>query len=105
MIENEGPRGPFREKLGEKLLDWRGPKFRERVFVLADPWAGFSFADLHCTDPVLGGCRERVGRSRPRRDHGASGRGCRTRVPAGAPGEQTTPPLSDGHRAAVFRSP
>ena len=54
VIENEGPRGPFREKLGAKVLDWPGPPFRESVFVLTDPWAGFSFADPQCTDAVLG---------------------------------------------------
>ena len=52
VIENEGSRGMFREKLGEKVLDWRGPPFRHNVFVLEDPWAQFTFGDATVTEPV-----------------------------------------------------
>jgi hypothetical protein len=45
VIENEGPRGPFREKLGRKAAAWDGPSFAERVHVFENPWGAFSFAD------------------------------------------------------------
>jgi hypothetical protein len=45
VIENEGPRGPFRRKLARKCESWTGEGFAERVHVLEDPWARFSFAE------------------------------------------------------------
>lgn len=45
LIENEGPRGPFRRKLEQKLASWSGPTVEGRVHVLEDPWGGFSFAN------------------------------------------------------------
>jgi hypothetical protein len=44
LIENEGPRGKFRQKLDRKRATWTGPAFAERVFVLEEPWGRFSFA-------------------------------------------------------------
>jgi hypothetical protein len=44
LIENEGPRGPFREKLKRKRQSWSGPDFGGRVHVLEEPWGAFSFA-------------------------------------------------------------
>jgi hypothetical protein len=44
VIENEGPRGKFREKLERKQSTWTGPPFAHNVFVLEEPWARFSFA-------------------------------------------------------------
>jgi hypothetical protein len=45
VIENEGPRGPFRAKLERKLESWTGAPFAGRVHVLEEPWARFSFAE------------------------------------------------------------
>jgi hypothetical protein len=45
LVENEGPRGPFRAKLERKLRSWTGRPFAANVFVLEEPWAGFSFAN------------------------------------------------------------
>jgi AAA domain len=44
LIENEGPRGPFRAKLARKRESWSGPEFGGRVFVLEEPWGAFTFA-------------------------------------------------------------
>ena len=45
IVENEGPRGMFRKKARAKLAAWDGQPVDERVHVLEDPWAVFSFAD------------------------------------------------------------
>jgi hypothetical protein len=45
VIENEGPRGKFRVKLRKKLAGWEGPPVEERIHVLEEPWALFTFAD------------------------------------------------------------
>jgi hypothetical protein len=45
VIENEGPRGPFRRKLARKCNSWTGDRFADRVHVLEEPWAQFSFAE------------------------------------------------------------
>jgi hypothetical protein len=48
LIENEGPRGPFRQKLSRKLNTWQGTDFAHNVYVLEEPWARFTFAyDTH----------------------------------------------------------
>jgi hypothetical protein len=52
IVENEGPRGMFREKLDEKIIDWDGPPFHDNVDVLEEPWAAFTFADLTVTGPA-----------------------------------------------------
>lgn len=44
-IENEGPRGKFREKVRAKLDTWDGPSLEGRLHVLDSPWAQFTFAD------------------------------------------------------------
>ena len=44
-IENEGPRGKFREKLRAKLAAWDGPPLEGRLHVLEQPWSMFTFAD------------------------------------------------------------
>jgi hypothetical protein len=50
-IENEGPRGKFREKLRAKLDAWDGPPLDGRLHVLERPWSLFSFAkDQHCEE-------------------------------------------------------
>ena len=43
-IENEGPRGKFREKLRAKLAAWEGPSLEGRLHVLEQPWSLFTFA-------------------------------------------------------------
>ena len=45
IIENEGPRGKFRERLGEKIASWQGAPFSENVFVLEEPWTRFTFEE------------------------------------------------------------
>ncbi len=42
-IENEGPRGKFREKVRRKLEAWDGPPLEHRLHVLVAPWARFTF--------------------------------------------------------------
>ncbi len=45
LIENEGPRGKFRQKLRAKLAAWQGPSVDGYLHVLEAPWARFTFAD------------------------------------------------------------
>jgi hypothetical protein len=45
IIENEGPRALFRRKLRRKLEGWRGSPLGDRVRVLEEPWALFSFTE------------------------------------------------------------
>ncbi len=45
LIENEGPRGPFRETLAHKLERWEGQPFVDRVRILEEPWAEFTLTD------------------------------------------------------------
>jgi hypothetical protein len=47
-IENEGPRGNFREKVAGKLAAWGGPNLDGHLLILEEPWARFTFAsELH----------------------------------------------------------
>ena len=43
IIENEGPRAFFREKLRAKAEAWAGEPFRQNVYVLRGPWGLFDF--------------------------------------------------------------
>lgn len=45
VIENEGPRALFRDKLRRKLAGWQGQPFADRIQVLEEPWASLSFAE------------------------------------------------------------
>jgi AAA domain len=45
IIENEGPRGPFRRKLRRKLAAWNGLPWADGVRVLEEPWGEFTFGD------------------------------------------------------------
>jgi hypothetical protein len=45
LIENEGPRGPFRAKLARKLAGWPDPQAADNIHVLEKPWAEFSLAN------------------------------------------------------------
>lgn len=42
-IENEGPRGAFREKLDRKITAWAGAPLDNHLHVLEEPWAQFTF--------------------------------------------------------------
>jgi AAA domain len=44
LIENEGPRAFFREKLRSKADTWQGRPWRPNVSILDEPWAGVNFA-------------------------------------------------------------
>ena len=45
MIEAEGPRPLFRQKVRGKLESWRGSDIGDRLVILEEPWADFRFAD------------------------------------------------------------
>ena len=45
LIENEGPRPFFRDKLKRKQRDWQGSPLDGRVHVLESPWASLTLAD------------------------------------------------------------
>lgn len=46
MIENEGPRGKFRQRLSQKLASWNGhPPFSPNVSVLEEPWTRFTLRE------------------------------------------------------------
>lgn len=44
LIENEGPRPLFRDKLRRKRDAWKGSPVEDRIRVLERPWAQFTFA-------------------------------------------------------------
>jgi hypothetical protein len=52
-IENEGPRGMFREKLRAKLDAWEGPPLGGRLHVLERPWSMFTFATVQHRDELV----------------------------------------------------
>lgn len=45
LIENEGPRGPFRLRLANKIASWTGAPFAPNVNVLEEPWTRFTLTD------------------------------------------------------------
>jgi hypothetical protein len=45
LIENEGPRPLFRNKLRHKREGWRGSSIDDRICVLEKPWGDFTFDD------------------------------------------------------------
>ena len=45
LIENEGPRGKFRQMLAEKQVNWNGTPFHQNVSVLEEPWTRFTMRD------------------------------------------------------------
>jgi hypothetical protein len=46
LIENEGPRGKFRQRLKEKHASWNGhPPFSPNVAVLEEPWTRFTLRE------------------------------------------------------------
>jgi hypothetical protein len=58
MIENEGPRDPFREKLDRFADQWDGPDFLDNLAVYEEPWGRFSLADRGIRDDLLAFTRE-----------------------------------------------
>lgn len=59
VIENEGPRGKFRQILGEKLATLNGSDAGERLVVLDDPWSRFTIADAGLREDVAAIVTER----------------------------------------------
>jgi hypothetical protein len=45
LIENEGPRPLLRGKLRRKLAEWEGSPLDDRVRIVEEPWARFTFAE------------------------------------------------------------
>lgn len=45
LIENEGPRGPFRQRLHQKITEWPHTPFSHNVAVLEEPWTRFTITD------------------------------------------------------------
>lgn len=41
-IENEGPRGPFRQKVSAKLTGWQGPELDGHLLIVEEPWSRIS---------------------------------------------------------------
>ena len=58
VVENEGPRPLFREKLRAKRDAWQGSPIEDRLLLLEEPWAQFTFADEGQRDALAGACRE-----------------------------------------------
>jgi hypothetical protein len=48
IVENEGPRPLFRQKLRLKHEGWEGSSIAERIRVVEAPWADLTFADEMC---------------------------------------------------------
>ena len=44
VVENDGPRGPFRKKIKAKLAAWDGPDPEGRLHVLKEPWGEVNIA-------------------------------------------------------------
>jgi hypothetical protein len=51
LVENEGPRAMFRDKLARKLEAWR--EAGERILVLEEPWQGVTFRDEAQRDELV----------------------------------------------------
>lgn len=45
LIENEGPRGKFRQMLAEKADSWSGEPFTHNLTVLEEPWTQFTLQE------------------------------------------------------------
>ena len=58
VIENEGPPALFQNKLAAKVATWDGPPWAGNVFVLAEPWGEFTFADAAARDALDAFCEE-----------------------------------------------
>jgi hypothetical protein len=58
LIENEGPRAPFRAKLRRKLAAWTGSPLEGRLTVLESPWARLSFDEFAGREALACAIRE-----------------------------------------------
>ena len=58
LIENEGPRPFFRDKLKRKQHAWQGSPLDGRVRVLESPWASLTLADQHHREALAGVIRD-----------------------------------------------
>jgi hypothetical protein len=58
VIENEGPPDLFQQKLAAKLASWDGPDPSENIFVFAEPWGEFSFANPEARPALNAFCEE-----------------------------------------------
>jgi hypothetical protein len=59
LIESEGPRPLFRRKLKRKLEAWTGSPIGDRLLVVGEPWAQFTFADPEWRQVLAHTIRER----------------------------------------------
>lgn len=58
VIENEGPRKPFRQKIERKIAAWPGSPLDGRLTFLEEPWAEFTFGDAAHRDWLAQAVRE-----------------------------------------------
>ena len=58
LLENEGPRSKFRQKLAEKAEAWDGQPWLENVHVFTEPWGHASFADEGFRRELRAFCQE-----------------------------------------------
>jgi hypothetical protein len=54
LIEVEGPRPLFRQKIARKLSAWQGSDIGDRLRILAEPWANFRFSEAELVAERLG---------------------------------------------------
>lgn len=58
MIENEGPKAPFIEKIARFAGQWEGPDFLHNLALYEEPWGRYSVADRGMRDDLLAFTRE-----------------------------------------------
>lgn len=58
MIENEGPKAPFVEKINRFADQWDGPDWLHNVALYEDPWGRFNLNDRGMRDDLLTFTRE-----------------------------------------------
>lgn len=59
VLENEGPRAMFRDKLRKKAAGWDGPSFLENLHVVENPWAAVTLADRAHLEAIRDHCERR----------------------------------------------
>jgi hypothetical protein len=58
MIENEGPKAPFIQKVSRFADQWDGPDFLQNVALYEEPWGRFSVTDRGMRDDLLAFTRD-----------------------------------------------
>lgn len=58
MVENEGPKAPFVEKIQRFADQWDGPDFLPNISFYEEPWGRFSLADRGMRDDLLAATRD-----------------------------------------------